>query len=500
MKKQITLLAFLGLMTITHAQNIVQSTNFDNPLWGATQNTGVAIAPFYHWNAIVFDDLPSSSYYIRWCDASTGALLDLDSGAGSNPDVAYSSNADALVVAYENGGNIFVDDYYLATVSPTDYNLNIANFVAGGINPNVDMNSASNGVLTWESFGLVWMCSFNIGTFTAGPVVPIALGSNPDVALLDNNTDLVLTYEQSGQIVIATYDYSVLQIGGALPTTPPMMIPPNGTTLELPRVQSNRNSGFGPSELFTVVAQDDMGGTFDVRAFFFSAPGFMVNNLVVNNGINMCTPSSPRPVVAYDRDEVHIAFAQDYSCSTVPPGDPSARDVLMAVYDHGGNLIPPPPPQNFLEVNNFDFDFTFSATSLNTEYDGDYMITGTNYCEGIAFSCTTPDLTLWKVRDFAGPVFRQGDTNVSGVKVVKGVSEDVILVEVENTEGILTPSDLKMEFTLYDQSGRVVALPQYSQEGMIFRIDASALEYGIYLLHYTLNGETKAERIPHFKN
>lgn len=498
MKKNLTLLAFCGLFAASASAQIIQSVNPDTPIWGVTENTGIAIAPFYHWNAVVYDD-PAGDYWIQWRDAATSALLDIDNQPGANPDVAYYANADAVVVAYENGGGIWVDDYYLATVTPVNYNLNMNNGVAGGLNPNIDMNSLGDGVLTWQDWGgTIWMCAFQIGPFAAGLLVPVAaVGSMPDVALMDNSKELVLTYEQAGQLVIETYDYAVLQGGGAAMTTPPVVVPTSGAGWEWPRVQANRNQLFGGPDLYTVVAQDNMGGMYDVWGLFFMGSGNLVGNSLVNNGINFCMPSFPRPVVAYDRDEVHVAFAQDYWCA-MPPGDPSAQDVLMVHYDHGGNHVGPTPPGVFLEVNNFNLPFEFSATSLNTEYDGNYLITGANYCEGVAFN--DPGDLFWKIRDMATPAWRQSDPGKLTVEINKGVMSNFVTVEVTILEESIAESEVEMDFAVYDQSGRLVEIPTFEQDGMVYRIDVTNLEQGIYLLQYTLNGETRAERIPHFTN
>lgn len=185
-------MTFCGLFAGTSIAQVNPSFAPDTPIWGTVENTGIAIAPFYQWQAVVYDD-PSGAYFIQWLDSGTGALLDFDKQVGSNPDVAYYANADA--VAYENGGGIYVDDYYQTTVILTNYNLNMNNPVSSGINPNVDINSLGQGILTWEDGGGVFMCSFTIGTFAAGPIVGVAGGSMPDIALSDNGQDIFLTYE-----------------------------------------------------------------------------------------------------------------------------------------------------------------------------------------------------------------------------------------------------------------------------------------------------------------
>ncbi|PWL24544.1 MAG: hypothetical protein DCO96_13780 [Fluviicola sp. XM-24bin1] len=75
-----------------------------------------------------------------------------------------------------------------------------------------------------------------------------------------------------------------------------------------------------------------------------------------------------------------------------------------------------------------------------------------------------------------------------------------VSLEVSSIDETVTESDIEMEFAVYDQSGRLVTLPTHEQNGMTFTIDVTNLEHGIYLFQYTLNGATRAERIPHFTN
>jgi len=500
MKKRITLLlAFCGLLASVTTAQVNPAVNPDIMLTGTIENTGIAIAPDFQWNAVVYDD-PAGVYYIEWRDPATGLQLHIDKQAGYNPDVAYYANPDNVNVSYENAGMVWVDDYYYTGGSPL-YVLGANNPVSTGYNSNIDMNSLGQGILTWEDGGAVWMCCFQIGPFAAGPVVPVAGGAHPDVALLDNGQDIVLTYQQGGMLVVETYDYPSLCAGGAVLTTPSMFIPPTGLGYSYPRVQANRNVMSGwPPEAYTVVAQDNMGGGFfDVMAHFFVGTGALVASNLVNAGIS-CAPSFPLPVVAYQHDEVHVAFAQNYTCAPII-SPPSLRDVLMVQYDFIGNHAPgstTPGPGTFQEVNNMMLNFTFSSTSLNTEYDGNYIVMPGNYCEGVAFN--DPGNLFWKKRDPATPAFRESGSEKFTVTVDKGVTENLITVEVSSTESEITAGDLEMSFVLYDQSGRVVDIPAFEQQEMVFKIDASSLEHGIYLLHYTLNGNTEAVRIPHFTN
>jgi len=494
MKKNFTLLAFCGLLSASASAQVNPSVVPDTPIWGTIENTGLAIAPDFHWNAVVFDDA-SGNYIITWQDPASGTTLYQAKQPGYNPDVAYYANPDNVNVSYEQGGMVWVDDYYY-TGSPTPlYVLGANNPVAPGFNSNIDMNSLGQGILTWEDGATVWMCSYQIGPFMAGPPVPVAPGAHPDIALCDDGQTIVLTYHQGGMLVIETYDYPSLMGGAAVMTTGPMMFPPGGLGYSYPRVQANRNSMFGPPDLYTVVAQDNMGGGFfDVWSYFFVAPGALVNIDHTNVGVNMCAPSFPLPVVAYDRDQVHVAFAENYTCSGIP-APTSRRDVLMKEYDHMGNPIF--GPGVYQEVNNFMLNFTFSSTSLNTEYDGNYLITPTNYCEGVCFN--DPGKLFWKFRDPAIPMFRTTQEKFT-VEVSKGVTSNLITVEVSTLDASLMEENIEMEFAVYDQAGRLIEIPTFQQEGMTFQIDASSLEQGIYLLQYTLNGETKAERIPHFTN
>jgi hypothetical protein len=174
----------------------------------------------------------------------------------------------------------------------------------------------------------------------------------------------------------------------------------------------------------------------------------------------------------------------------------------MVQYDYFGNYAPgstTPGPVMFQEVNNLNLNFTYSATSLNTEYDGNYLISPTNYCEGIVFN--DPGDLFWKKRDFSMPFFKTGDPSNYAVSIVKGIDSDVIEVEIESTiDNEVALSDVNMEFVLYDAMGRVIDVPAVTESGTSYYIDASQLGNGIYLLHYEINGATQATRIPHFKN
>lgn len=489
MKKVVTAgLLSLGMVTVAQSQ-IIQSTQPELPVWGVTNNSGLAIAPFYHIHAMAFDDPGSSTYTIQWRD-NGGTLWDTDTQSGRNPDVAYYANADALVVAYEDGGQVLVDDYYLATLSPIDYNLNANNGVASGENPNVDMNSLGNGVLTWQDGSDIYACTFSIGTFNPGPIVYIGNGENPDIALLDTDDEVIITYTNGGDLIIESYLHSDLLSGGAT-LLAQHIIPPNGAGHELPRVQSQRNSAFGPLDDFTVVDQEDLGGSqYLVYGFFFNGSG-SYTPVKVNQGVVGCNTPNPRAVVAYERDQVHIAWAQNYNfgCSGINPVD-IGRDILLGEFDFFGNNIN--GATVFLEVNNLNISFLNSATSLNTEYDGNYMINNSNYSEGIVFN--DPGDAFWKQRDIGTPVFTPV-MNDDPVSVVKAPASNSVEVTIE-TETYTETSTV--EFVLYDNAGRLVPVNVTTHEGAEYKLDVTGLAEGTYLLHTTVDGVTSTERIIHF--
>lgn len=494
MKKVYLLLTSCLFLASQGNSQIINAVNPETSVAGVVVNTGLAIAPFYHFQAIVFDDPSFSTYRIEWRD-NTGVLQDWDVQPGYNPDVAYYSNADAVVVAYENGGQIFVDDYYLFTLGPLDYNLNANNNVANGTNPNVDMNSLGNGVLTWEDGGFVFACTFNIGTFTPGPIVPIAPGSNPDIILLDNNNEVIITYEQGGALMMESYDHFALMSGGAAIINS-HMIPPSGAGWELPRVASQRNSNFGPADDFTVVAQENNGGgLYTVAGFFFNGSASFTPQFV-NQGVANCGNLAPKPVVAYERKFVDIAWAQKYAPSCVTFGGIGPGpwlDVLSARCDNMGNNIY--GVTTYEEVNMIPLNFVGSSTSISTEYDGNYNITSANYCEGIIFN--DPGDLFWKKRDPAVPVFKMaGEGMEDPIAVIKPADSDEIQVIVEGMDAM---DDQTAEFVLVDNTGREIALSNTTKQGDSYYLDASALSEGIYLLNCTIGGHTKTVRIPHFK-
>ncbi|MFK7784831.1 MAG: hypothetical protein AB8B56_06940, partial [Crocinitomicaceae bacterium] len=403
----------VGIAVSTDAQ-IWNATQPEIGIWSAPNNTGLAIAPDEDIQAAVFDD-PGGFYQIYWIEGSTSTIVDADANSGIDPDVAYYANADALVVAYEDGGVIFVDDYYLATLLPTpDYFMNTTTAVSSGTYPNVDMNSMGDGVLCWEDGGMIWACSFGIGAFNPGPPTPVIDGTQPDIILLDDGSTVALTYvDPNGSLHIMTLDYGSLQGGGAA-IMQLQGFDWLGNTAAFPRIAGQRNSNFGAPDDFTVVAQYSNSPTFpEVYGVFSTGGTISAAPVLINGAFAGCNSSDPRPVVAYDRSEVHVAWSQNYfsGCSGLGQSNPNfTSDVLLTNYDPVGNLLPatPPIPGGFIyeEVNQFQsFIGGNSRTSISTEYDGFFSINNFNYHEGVLFN--DPGDLLWKERSAAVPVFME---------------------------------------------------------------------------------------------
>ncbi len=469
-----------------------QIQNATKPIMGfapAPVNTGIAIAPGVDVQAATFDD-GFGGYKIVWIESATSTIVDSDGNQGNDPDVAYYANADALVVAYENGGQIYVDDYYLSTLFPApDYNLNTTTYVSKGVYPNVDMNSQGKGILCWEQSGKIRVCSFNIGGFAAGPPVSIALGTQPDVVLLDDGVTVALTYiDPSGSLMIETMSYGAITSGGHVPWGQWQFNP--ATQFEYPRIagQRNTNAGFGAPDDFTVVAQDYNGGTAEVRAFFAMGGGIVNPMVLVNNNFMACPTNDPRPVVTYERENVHIAWSQFYmgGCSGLWQTMPNPEDdILLKTYNAGGT-----PVGMYEEVNTLQSAFAGkSRTSISAEYDGNYVVTNSNWHEGIVFN--DPGDLLWKGRystsanwlDQGDPTFQRED-NFS-----------LATSPVDQTIEVISETDAPATFQLLDNAGRIVEVNTISKNDNQYSIDISHLSGGMYFLHCFSEGNEEVLRV-----
>lgn len=493
--KKLLLSSFLAVgMTLGVNAQIQNATNPDLTVTGTTIHTGLAIAPALDVQAVVYDD-GLGSYKIDWIESATSTIVDSDGNTGNDPDVAYYSNADAVVVAFEKGGNIYVDDYYLSTVWPTpDYFMNTTTGISSGSYPNVDMNNYGDGILCWEDAGWVWVCSFNIGTFTPGPIVQVAKGSQPDVILLDNNNGVALTYiDQSGKLHIETSDYFAITLGGYSLWNQWVYAPVNW--YENPRIASQRNSAFGggffgSSKDFTVVASDYNGSTYEVQAWFV-AGGVMVSpSVLVNNDFLACPSKYPKPVVAYERDRVHIAWTQFYTggCSGLWQTTPNnEEDVLLKTFDALGNTSTWYEEVNFVQSN---YHGTAEA-SISTEYDGSYMIDNFNWHEAVVFN--DPWKLYWKTRNVGLPNFiNEGTPELARESVFSLVTSPV-----DQSIEILSSDDAPAVFQLMDNAGRMVEVMKIESNGNNYSLDISHLSGGTYFLKCSSTASEEVVRILH---
>jgi len=473
----------LGLGMSANAQ-IWNANQPDMGIWGPPKNTGLAISPNMNIHAAVHDD-GFGTYFAHWIQGST--VTDIEMNAGDDPDVAYFGDASALVVSYEMGGDIYVDEYMMVTPFPADYALTSTNYISPGTYSNIDVNSSGLGILTWEQGGDIWASTFNFPGFAPGPAVLITAGTQPDIVVFDDNITAGLTFvDPNGSLHIFTLDYATLQ-GGAPGITQVQGYDWLGNTAAYPRIASQRNLSFGPADDFTVVAEYSNFPSFHEVYGVFSTGGVISSSPVqINMAFAGCTSFEPRPVVAYDRSEVHVAWSQDYigGCSGLAQSAPNFEsDVLLSNYDFMGNLLfssapgIPPFAIHYEEVNFINSNFGGkSRTSIATEYDGFYNINMFNYEEGLLYN--DPGDLLWKQRTAGNPTFMNEE-----IRGERGNNFSLVSSPVDQTIEVVSESDDVASFQLLDNAGRVVELKDISGNDNLYSIDISHLSGGMYFLH-----------------
>lgn len=472
-------LLFVGFLAIGFNLSVnAQITNATQPdviIGGVSvQNTGLAVAPNIDLHAAALDD--GSNYKIFWIDGASGATIDADGNQGIDPDVAYFADETLLAVAYEIPGKIFIDEYKLVATGPFDYSMISTTFIDYGTYPNTDINSVGDGIVSWENGGVIWLCSYNLGSFTAGPPVPINQGTQADVVLLDDGITVALTYiDPSGNLVIETLDYSAIQVGGYTPWWQSVYGPM--TAYEYPRIAGQRNQCCGPADDFTVVAQDFNGSTAEVHGFFGNG-GTITNPMVpVNIDFLGCNTFNPLPVVVYDRDRIQIAWSQDYlgGCTSLSQSSPNQEDdVIVQSYDLFGNPIWP----FYEEVNLNQSNFAgISKTSVATEYDGYGYIIDATFKFSVMYN--DPGTSMWKTRNALVPNF----SDQAAPTEDRGDNFSLVSNPVEQTIEILSESDEEATFQLLDNAGRIVDLNSVTNNGHQYTIDISHLSGGVYFLN-----------------
>lgn len=478
-KKLLLFICLVFGMGLGANAQIINSTQPETPIAPSLNNTGLAIAPNVDLHAAALAD-GAGTWRIYWVDGPTGTIVDADGGSGFDPDVAYYANADAVVLGYDNAGVVYVNDYYLTSLSPVNYNLNTATAVAAGNHVNIDMNSIGRGILCWENAGVVWACAFTIGTFSPGPPVPIAAGFMPDVIALDDGVTAAITYvDPSGNLMIETMDFNALGLGTFAPFGTWNF--PAASGYRSPRIASQRNtaSGFGNPDDFAVVSQDWTGSTYEVHAFFAPGGAVSAGPIVVNSAFLGCTTFDPNPVIAYNRNRVQIAWSQDYTGGCAPLWQTAPNfenDILMKSFSAGGFTS-----VMHEEVNQIQSNYAgISKTSLATEYDGNYIITNTNWNEGVLFQ--DPSTLYWKRRNAALPSYIE-EQNIITEAEDRGDNFSLVTSPVDQTIEVQSESDAVATFQLLDNAGRVVELREITNDGNIYSIDINHLSGGMYFLN-----------------
>ena len=482
-KKSLFLSTLLIASSISGIAQIMPSMQTPVGIHGPVNHTGLAVAPAVDIYAAVMDD-GSGNYTIKWLDA-TGTVDDVATNPGEDPDVAYYHNADLVFVAYENGGNVYVDDYYLTTITPTiNYNFSSTTNAGSGTHANIDWNSMGFGVLCYEDAGTIYARRFGTGV-TLGPAVAIGTGTKPDVVLLDNSDEIVITYIQGTSSVVEKYDFWALGGGSAVMTAQWIRTTIFPNYFDNPRVAADRNANFGTGSLdnFTVVCEHSKASGGDDIVGFFWTSGAMYG-VHVNNGVDNC--ENFVPVVTYERDLVKIAWASNSGsgCASVPGG--LGDNVLISEHKFDGTPI---APGVFREVNDWSNGFVDAAPSISAEYDGGYTITNSNYHEAIIFD-DWGDL-LWKARNTGtAPFYKQAAEEESTVfTLTSNPAIEYIEVNVNHTEAV--------DFTLFDNVGRRVMTNSITNSGSYYQIDIKHLPKGIYYLNCTAGTTTETIKVVH---
>ncbi len=466
----------LGLSFSANAQ-ITNAVTADTYLGNyGIQNSGLAIAPNIDVHAAVYDD--GNILHVNWIDGPTGAVIDNDIWKGVDPDVAYFSDQSALAVVYEYYGKIIVHEYQLTTVFPVDYSLVAQQSIDYGTYPNIDMNSNGRGIISWEDAGVVKVCAYTLFPFTPGPIVAVSGGIQPDVVLMDDGVTVALTYvdQSSGKLIIETSDYSAIQTGTYSLfnqwTYAPMSF------YERPRVASERNMCCGLADDFGVVAQDFNGSTAEVLGFFGN--GAVITNPLVQINVDYlgCSTLDPRPVIAYDRDIIRIAWSQQYpGCTSLSQTAPNPEDdVIMVNHKLNGN----PLGWNYEEVNQYQSSFGGnSKTSIATEYDGFGYIIDATFKLSLVYNDGANDV-FWKTKNAVIPNFME-----DGITSDRGDNFSLVTSPVDQTIEVVSASDDAATFQLMDYAGRLVDLKTISTDGNLYSIDISHLSGGMYFLNCT---------------
>ncbi len=471
-----------------NAQQIVPSSQPDTPLGGFPNNTGIAIAPAIDLQAAVNDD-GGGNFFVNWIEGASGNVVDNDQGNGNDPDVAYYLNADLLAVVYEQGGNIMINRYSLVTLSPTaDYTLSGTISVGSGTYPNIDIASNGNGIVTWEDGGQVFVRTYDVTSNSLGPVVNAGQGNQPDAVAMDNADFAGVTYVDQGKLIIDFIFYPPLNSAAYSIANQWVQYPNDG--YRFPRIASDRHEFYGTNALnFTVVAQDyNPTGSAQVDGFFILNGTTLNGPVDVNSNFTSCYGDDPLPVVTYHLGRVLVMWNQNNSagCATlVPPSATSTEEVLVRYFNSAGS-----PATNYLQVNQIQSAFvSVSRNAISTEYDGAYMVTGSNYHSGVLYN-DTGDL-FWKGISSSNPNY----IDEQGITATRENNFSLATSPVDQTIEVISEDDAPATFTLLDNAGRTVELKTIANNGNNYSIDVSHLSGGLYFLHCSSKGNEEILRV-----
>lgn len=457
MKNKFTLIAccFAAVAGGLSAQTLLPAVQGDINIPSSSPmppaNTGISIGPYYNTSAVVYDDPTASFYTIEWLDSS-GAIQDTNGGSGGDPDVAYYANIDVTVVAYNDWSppsQVWVDDYYLNTVTPLSHTPGGSHYIAPGQSQNIDISSLGTGAICWENGGKIFASSFSVGPFSKGPTVYIGPGLQPDIAVHDNGTASI-TYIDSGKLIVHSLDYNDLSLGSLSITYANGFAPTAGASFLNPRIAAPHNATYaaGSMDNFTVVAQEknNVGGV-NISGFFYDA-GTMFPYVLANDNMETCFNN--RPVVAYQLDKVLIAWASEYqSCGAViTPITPVFQDVILGEFEFSGANI---NGQDLFEVNRLQGSFGKAIPAIAAKYDGNYQINSTaDSFEGIVYN-NNSDL-YWKSRTYSS-FYRMAQNNNTAIS-----NDQVAFQLLENPVGEYIRVNIntgeKAQFVLYNSLGQ----------------------------------------------
>ncbi len=197
-----------------HAQTIVHAVNSDDLIATSAKadfgNTGVATSIWggYQIVANVFEN--NGNAILNWHEYANifpdGEIIIQDA---KDPDIEFYTNMDLLFVAYYNSNGVFINSYTLSTLNGYNYWNTIQLSSSPDVKSvNIDYSQnafypqSGTGTIIWEEDGTIFSSSFDPSFSVPMPVVPIAMGTEPDIAI--NHSDKYsITYINPNQDLVS---------------------------------------------------------------------------------------------------------------------------------------------------------------------------------------------------------------------------------------------------------------------------------------------------------